>query len=169
MHSRHAKKSVSPELKRKSKRGTVKSRLYGLNGEEYKTPLRRGRRELWIYEIVDNGVVLYIGQTSEPLARWYGHHSSWLKSETAIMRLVEKCADYGVLFDAETRRIQEAAPAMNIVYNNRMPNEQAYAIWSEPGKTIAERLARMPGWTVAKAYTAFNRRMVADGLRESYP
>lgn len=140
--------------------------IYAPNGEEYRTPHQHEQRDLWIYEIVKNGVVLYVGKTTRPRQRFYAHRATGLASGGAIMRLVRQCADVDDLQASEIRHIQQIKPKRNLVYANKMPHDEAYHIWVRPRLSVKERLAMMPGWTSQQAHYAFTRRMISDGLLE---
>lgn len=47
----------------------------------------------------------------------------------------------------------------------RMPKREAMKVWREVGPTIEEKLARMPGWSQARAYRELKATGVPSGRR----
>lgn len=126
--------------------------------------------EYYLYEIVDDGVVLYVGQSQDPKARFKQHQKTKKFPKSATMRIVRRFLTRDGALLAEELRIKELWPNGNQVHNEALRVHQlaeerrtnplwAYkAMWSSRNYTTDEAAAG-----------AVNEHMINAGLEPIGP
>jgi hypothetical protein len=112
----------------------------------------------WVYEIIYEGAVLYVGLSINPERRFKEHRKTGVAPAGAILRKVSFHRNWGEAQAAELARIQELCPPKNKM-GVKLADEAAFAIWSDFSVPEKERLSKMWGWTRQTAKYAFDRRM----------
>jgi hypothetical protein len=119
-----------------------------------------------VYEILEAGVLVYVGTARDPDRRLYYHKSRGKAARHATVRVVQWFDHAGDALDFEAKHIFEAKPPRNGHHNcrgacgrSRMPTEAAFKIWhGSQWQTAGEVLKMMPGWTNGMARYHFGLR-----------
>jgi|GEM_PF-6406442 len=112
----------------------------------------------WVYDIIYEGVVLYVGLSINPERRFKEHRKTGVAPSGAILRKVSFHRNWGDAQAAEIARIQKLCPPKNKM-GVKLADDAAFAIWSDLSMPEKEKLSKMWGWTRQTAKYAFDRRM----------
>jgi hypothetical protein len=119
-----------------------------------------------VYEIVEDGMVVYVGAASNPARRLAFHKWKGKCAKHATVRVVQWFSSRREATDFEAQHIFRTQPPRNGSHNcraavgrARMSNERAAKIW-HGNKRLSPTavLQKMPGWTYGMARYHFGAR-----------
>jgi len=117
-----------------------------------------------VYELIVNGVPVYIGCTANPERRRYAHMAHRPLEGWPSINVLTRHRTRTAALRAEAKLIKDRQPPLNLQHtgrkrSGRMPEETARKIWhSSKRKTNAQLLALMPGWTIWTARARLGQR-----------
>lgn len=91
-----------------------------------------------VYDIVTDGVIVYVGITNNPKYRYTQHKYSGVAGKNSRMAVVKWHDTRRLALDAEAKRIEQIRPELNFYREKRVKEEKEEFDWVAQRKKIDE-------------------------------
>jgi predicted GIY-YIG superfamily endonuclease len=118
----------------------------------------------YVYELIVNGEVVYIGCSKNPERRKYAHKGRKALAAWPSINVITGFWSRDKALRLEKKLIMERKPPLNRAHTGRkapprMSDDAARKIWlGYPRLTNQQVMAKLPGWTFELAYMRFGAR-----------